>query len=210
MLRAVRKSSPMVFVLGAGVAMAAIPLTACSEEPRGERTAQSTAGAQMEPTKPAEPDGFVREGVGDVYGFYLPTTEVRAGNFVLDHIHMGIPSDFEALESGRMMHPSYAPFLMEFHDTTSPQGTNELGQTYYESTRRVLTTGYLISKDAVRFVGEDSVLGHVTFAGKLDTAALQAIVNSGAGSSDDAVMRGDIMIGDRAAENVAFTWFAGD
>lgn len=128
----------------------------------------------------------------DRFGYYFLETAPMTGVYQLDYVHVGF--DFDAWEKGERL-DTYAPVMVEFSDTTSEKGQNELGQEYYQTTIRVLPTSYNASNDAVTFEGEDPLIGKVT---------LKATFN-GPGE-----MVGDISYGDQVLTGQAFTYFAGD
>lgn len=149
---------------------------------------------------------FVREVKSDIFGYLMPQSELRAGRFVFRNIALGSADEFKTYESGKNDIPTYAPFMLEFDDVTSKQGTNELGQTYYENAPRVLPAFYVITAKSFAFWGTAKGIGDVSFRGMLDLAAMKA-------AQDDpqkVVATGDLTFGGKTFKNVKLTWFGGD
>ncbi len=88
---------------------------------------------------------------------------------------------------------------------------NELGGSDYAHQARVLPTAYSVAGGRVEFAGDDKDLGHVTFSGALDIAAVKRATNAeGESAATDTVLTGDLTVGTTVLKNVTFTWFGGD
>lgn len=147
----------------------------------------------------------------DLQGYYMPMNEARAGNYVLDHISVGTEAELKAFEkTGKGASPVSAPFMLQFDDVTSKKGENELGQTYYEVTERVLPRAYRLTADSVSFSGESRKLGQVTFTGKPQPAKIRKAKASIGHTSDGPALTGTLTIGKTTVKNVSLTWFGGD
>jgi len=151
--------------------------------------------------------GFVSDNRQSLFGYYMPASEIRFGKFVLTHISLGEPADFTKYESGKNDIKQYAPVMLEFDDTASPQKQGELGP-YYTNAPRVLPTAYRIAGDSLAFAGHDRQLGDVTFQGTLNRKAIRAAQNGG--SLETTVLVGDLKVGSTTKKQIKFTWFGGD
>jgi hypothetical protein len=143
----------------------------------------------------------------DLFGYYMPTKELRFGKFVLHDISMADPADFKKFESGGYKGVPFASIMLEFDDTTSQKKQGELGE-YYANAPRVLPTAYSQQGAAIQFVGTDKQVGVVAFSGTLDLAQLKKTKNGG--DANAVVLRGDLTIGGKTVKGVAFSWFGGD
>jgi hypothetical protein len=167
-----------------------------------------------EQAKPASPkavhaglSGFHHEFSADIFGYYMPDKDYRAGKFIFRNISIGGLEDFETFEAGKETEKTFAPVMLEFDDTTSETGTNELGTSYYNNAPRVLPKAYRVTKTTLAFVGSDRQLGRVTFTGRIDLSALNAAQN---GNNKAVVATGDLSFAGQTFKNVKFTWFGGD
>lgn len=146
----------------------------------------------------------------DLFGYYLPASDVSAGKFKLRDIAIGGRDDFKKFLAGARQ-PNYAPVMVEFDDVTSAQRTNEMGQPYYENAPRVLPMAFRLDGANVAFDGTDTQIGHVSFSGELS----DYMFSTGASPEKRAVhgrpaLTGDLVVGDKTFKNVKFTWFGGD
>ena len=182
-------------------------LAACA--PGGAAGKGESAPAKAAPAGPVDPTGFTHPAGAMLFGYYMPTAEVKTGNWQLTNFHFGDEEGFKDWEAGRRS-PTYAPIMLEFDDVTSPKATTELGGEYHTVSERILPDAYSISADGkVDFVDKNSKLGRVTFHGRFDQAALQAATRENADTSGT-VLTGTLKVGDKTFENVSFTWFGGD
>lgn len=182
-------------------------LAACS--PGGAADKGASAPARASPVGPTDPAGFTHPAGAMLFGYYMPTAEVKTGNWRLTNFHLGDEEGFKDWEAGRRT-ATYAPIMLEFDDVTSPKATNELGGEHHTISERILPDAYSISADGkIDFVDKGSRLGRVTFHGQIDLAALQTATRESADTSGT-VLTGTLTVGDRTFENVAFTWFGGD
>ena len=163
--------------------------------------------------------GFSRDATADLQGYYIPlwnaetgvSAKYRAGNFVLNNLAISTKTELAAFEkSGSSGIENYAPVMLEFDDVTSPTGENELGQTYYETTERILPDAYAITTDTLTFKGTGPTLGTVTFTGKADPKDIKAARNAPAHISKGAVLTGTLTVGDTVIENVELMWYGGE
>tara|TARA_R110000824_G_scaffold118960_12_gene271845 strand:+ start:5617 stop:6225 length:609 start_codon:yes stop_codon:yes gene_type:complete len=163
--------------------------------------------------------GFSRDATADLQGYYIPlwnaetsvSAKYRAGNFVLNNLAISTKTELAAFEkSGTSGIKNYAPVMLEFDDVTSPTGENELGQTYYETTERILPDAYAITADTLTFKGTGPTLGTVTFTGKADPKGIKAARNAPAHISKGAVLTGTLTVGDTVIENVELMWYGGE
>ena len=142
----------------------------------------------------------------NLFGYYLSKAPVQFGNHRLRNIHLGATEEFDSYEKGQRISAAYAPLMLEFDDITSPKRENELGQPYYEVSRRVLPSAYRVTEQTVSFRGRDAVLGDVTFEGQFDAKALERVRGGGA---DEPVLSGVIVAMGQSVSR-SFTWFGGD
>lgn len=157
--------------------------------------------------------GFKHDPAYDVFGYYMPAVETKFGKWTLSNISIGTPDDLAKYEKGDRDPPEYAPVLIEFFDESSPQVENELGGSEHTGQLRVLPAAYSIADGKVIFAGDDPQVGHVTFSGTLDVAAVKrasAAMASGGSAEDGPVLTGDLTVGDKIARHITFTWFGGD
>ena len=196
------------------LSISAALLTDCSPSP-STPAAPAAAPANVPPpaaeaVQPAPAiAGFVHDPAHDVFGYYIPSPELRVDDWRLADIALGGTNEFVEFEKGAREPPTYAPFMLEFDDTSSPQTENEMGNMAYTRSARVLPTAYVVSGSRVAFAGTDPALGDVTFTGTLNLTALATAQNSGS-SGDAIVLTGNLTIGGKTIKNVKFTWFAGD
>jgi len=161
--------------------------------------------------QPAASTGFKHDPKLDVFGYYIPTPELKIGKWMLTSLNIGTPQDFVDWEKGKRDPPEYAPLMIEFADVTSPQVQNELGGSNYSSQRRVLPTAYALAGNRLSFIGKDAVLGAVAFTGTLDPAAVKRATAAASESTDTSiVLTGELTVGTRVIRHVKFTWFGGD
>lgn len=198
-------------------ALAAL-LAGCNQQSGGQSGA-SSAGFQPPAPPAAAPaaapavpapaaGGFSHVKGEDVFGYYIPNTEVKVGNWRLENISFGPEEDFVAWEGGARSEP-YGPIMFDFVDVTSANGENEMGQTTYAKTIRVLPTSYKIGGGDLRFTGKDAALGVVQLDGTIDMAALKRARAAGPGAQET-VLRTGLMIGQTPFKNLSFSWFGGD
>lgn len=152
--------------------------------------------------------GFSHEISQDVSGYYMPATPVEIGTWRLTNISILPQSDMEAWEGGEQG-DVYGPIMIEFDDTASPTGMNELGQEYHTVTARVLPEAYQITDTRVRFRGRSPDVGIVTLDAELDGDAL-GLARRNLGSSEGPVLTGTMTVGDRTFEGQSFRWWMGD
>ena len=163
---------------------------------------------------------FTHDKKADLQGYYVPdwnaqtgvSTSYRAGNFVLAHIAIGSPAELKKYETSGpdADTPNYAPFMLQFDDTSSKKGENELGQTYYEITERVLPKAYTLSAKSVTFKGTSTKLGPVTFTAKPDLKKIKAARASIAHISETPALVGTLTIGDTVIKDVKLMWYGGE
>jgi len=142
-----------------------------------------------------------------LFGYYMPSSEVRMGDWVLSHMFIDDASfaDVWTEENGEAY---FAPMMFEFDDTSSPMGINELGGEYYENGTRALPGRFVVTANTVSFEGQAEELGAVTFSGSYDRSVVLAAQDWGA--TEDIAIEGRLQIGDQVFEDVQFSWYGGD
>jgi len=161
------------------------------------------------PAGPPPVQGFAHQAGTELFGFYLPVSEVRIENLKLSHLHVGDEMEFSAWEQAQGRgDTNFAPVMFQFDDLSSPTIANELGGQTPEVIVRVLPAAYGVSDSVVRFVGFDATLGEVRFEGQFVPAAF-ARARQG-DSVGEPVLTGTLTIGDRVFEGQSFTWTGGD
>lgn len=149
---------------------------------------------------------FVYQSKTDLFGYYIPATDVRVGKFKLNNVAIAGADDFKTFFGGQRL-DTFAPVMVCFDDTSSKQLTGELGP-YYQNAPRVLPSAFTVSGDVVTFAGNDKQVGPVTFKGKLNLKAVAGA--KGSGDANAIVMTGDLTVGAKTFKNVQFRWFGGD
>lgn len=152
--------------------------------------------------------GFSHVKGEDLFGYYIPSSEVKVGTWKLDNIAILEEADFVKWEAGDTAGPA-GPIMLEFSDTSSAASENELGQTVYAKTARILPTSYKIGGGNIQVTGTDVTLGQVRLDGTIDVAALKRARAAGPGANET-VLRTGLMIGSTPFKNLSFLWFGGD
>ncbi|WP_029087282.1 hypothetical protein [Brevundimonas aveniformis] len=175
------------------------------------------AGTDPAPPAPPEPaplaemapvQGFAHQAGADLFGYYLPASDVQIDNLKLSHFHLGRDVDFNEWEQAQGRGATnFAPVMFQFDDLSSPTVANELGGQTPEVIVRVVPTGYGISDSVVRFAGQDPTLGLVTFEGNFIRPTFDQVRADG---GDDIVLSGTLTIGDHIYEGQSFSWTGGD
>ncbi len=164
------------------------------------------ANGMSKPTKGA----FVYEERVDLFGYYMPSKDIRIGKYKLRDIAVGGRDDFKKFLGGDRV-PNYAPMMIEFEDVTSEQRTNEMGQAYYVNSPRVLPIAFRFDGTNVDFDGEHKQIGHVSFTGSL---APYMFMTDGKREmralQKRPALTGDLVVGEKTFKGVSFTWFGGD
>jgi hypothetical protein len=189
-------------------ACVAVLLAGCSQS---SEEAKTEAKAPVAPAAvPADPTftGMTRPKGDAQFGYYLPTSEVKVGNYRLDNLHIAGQQGFNDWESGQRT-KTYAPVMLEFVDITSPARKNALGNVVYSVKLKVLPTAYLVTDDRVRMVGSHPKLGEVRIDAKIDAAALRKS-KAAKGKDGAVVVTGPLQVGDTPFSSVSFKWLGGD
>jgi hypothetical protein len=187
---------------GAVLISLVVVIAACDQPPEPSDAPAPSAT----PAVAASATAFTHSFSDDLSGYYMPVDEVRVGDWRLHHLFMGQRSDFAAWEGGTRP-ATFGPVMAEFEDLSSPMVQTELGESR-SGRSRVLPVSYSISDDRVRFTGRSTVLGEVTFDGRLDPGAL-ATARRNLGD-ETAVLTGTLRVGDRTLNGVRMRWWAGD
>lgn len=202
--------------LWTAVALAAL-LAGCNQQAGNNgQTVTPGPGGFVPPKEPAAvtpaPEstvtGFSHVKGEDLFGYYIPSTDVMIGTWKLDNIAIMDEAEFAQWEAGKTAGPS-GPIMFEFSDTSSATSENELGQTVYAKTVRVLPTSYKIGGGNIQVTGTDVTLGQVRLDGTIDMAALKRARAAGPGANET-ILRTGLMIGSTPFKNLSFLWFGGD
>lgn len=186
-------------------------LAACSQqEPaKAPPSAPTPAAAPVQPAAPPALSGFSHVKGEDLFGYYLPSQEVKVGAYTLQNLSILPEEDFVKWEAGERT-ATFSPVMLDFADESSQQGENELGQPNYTRTIRVLARAYKVGGGDFRFVGVDPVLGDIEIDGTFDMTKLKAIQAQGPNGSDDPVLMTGTRIGAQVFKTLSFSWFGGD
>ena len=202
---------------GCWAVLAVIAAAGCgSGEPAAEgepaAAATPTAPAAASRAAPATLTGFSHDKALDVFGYYQPVSPIKVGTLQLSHLHVGQLSDLDAWEARGGPEPDipYGPVMLEFADVTDPAVAHEAVDRDPNTTFRVLPTAYRVDADELRLAGRHERLGEVSFAGKLDSAAVRRAATPEGLPGDTVVLRGTLTAGGQRFENAAFTWYGGD
>ena len=189
--------------------IALLAVAACGrEEQAGKTDAPAASSAASAPATPNGPVGQTYDPALEAAGYYRPVKALRIGDYRLDHIAIGAPSDFAAWEKGQR-DGLFGPIMLVFDDVTSPRETNELGLQVHEIRVRVTPQAYRLDPGHIAFKGVDAKLGAVVFEGRFDRAAFAEAMKSGS-SGDKAVVVGDLTVGHATLRGERFTYWAGD
>ena len=189
------------------VVTAALTVAACERQ-------SAEPPVEAEPVETEAPEaadrlsGFSHDITQDMSGYYMPATPVQVGTWRLRNISVLLESDMDAWEGGERGEV-YGPIMIEFDDTASPTGVNELGQEYYSETARVLPEAYDVTDTRVRFRGRSPEVGIVTLDAELDGDGL-GLARRNLGSSEGPVLTGTLTVGERVFEGQQFRWWMGD
>ncbi|MEN0651469.1 MULTISPECIES: hypothetical protein [Hyphobacterium] len=141
----------------------------------------------------------------ELFGYYLPDSDVGTGDIRLDHISVGMDWEFEEFFAGEP--DRYQPLVMAFDDISSPTGVGELGNTYYEVSYAVFPENFLITDSAMTFSGTHEVIGTYSFEGTFNAQQVEAFHQ---GFPAQGALTGTLRIGDEVFENVSFQGWMGD
>ena len=190
-------------------ACVAVLLAGCGQSADQAKT-EAPAAPTAPPAVPPDPSftGLTRPKGDAQFGYYLPTTEVKVGNYRLDTLHIAGQQGFNDWESGQRT-KTYAPVMLEFVDVTSPARKNALGNLTYSVKLKVLPTAYLVTDERVRMVGSHPKLGEVRIDARIDPAALRKS-KAAKGKDGAVVITGPLQVGDTPFNSVSFTWLGGD
>ncbi len=194
-------------------AIAALVLAAaCSQgqepaaDPQGE--AAMTNSPDVEPVAPAdEQPRFDWRGEIDAGGFYLPNTDVTAGDWKLAHIYVGHPMDMNPwMEAGA--DPAEAPVWMTFEHVDTAYETNELGQEYAVDSKRVRADAFTIGEGAFEFRASDDEIGDILVSGSLNPEYLHEA--GGAPQGGGTAITAGAEFGGERIRNLSFMHWLGD
>ncbi|MFN3816523.1 hypothetical protein [Brevundimonas sp.] len=188
------------------VGAAALAVAACERQAAGPPV-------DAEPVESGTADttdlsGFRHDLAQDVSGYYMPATPVQVGTWRLTSISVLTQDDMRAWEGGEQG-DVYGPIMIEFDNTASPIGVNELGREYHTVTARVLPEAYEITDTRVRFRGRSPGVGIVTLDAALNGDEL-SLARRNLGASEGSALTGTLTVGERTFEGQQFRWWMGD
>lgn len=198
--------------LALAAAVLAVTAAGCNRKPAEPAQTPAVEAQPIPAAPPPEPalhvaEGFRHQAGLDASGYYLSPTPFQVGDYRFAHMAIGAPSDFQTWEKGD--HSStFGPILLQFDDMSSPVVPNELGGEGRSVTVRVLPDAYSFDAGKLTFRGKDPKLGQVVFIGTFDQAALAQARSDG--SSQAAVLSGDLKIGEQPVRKVSFSYWVGD
>lgn len=172
-----------------------------------QRQAAETSKAPAAAPAAVAASQFVSQSGFESAGYYLPLSRVQVGDYRLEHISVGSPSDFAQWQEGKR-EGVFGPIIFRFGDVTSPGPVKELGVEGYTTQLTLLPTRYDWSSGRVEFVGTDPHLGEVSFSGAFDAAALEQVRSDA--DQTRPVLKGVVKIGDQSFADLSFGFWAGD
>ena len=199
-------------------ALALLLLAACDtkteapppSQPTEQRTAAAPPVAAPAPVAEAAPTGFKHDPAVELTGFYFTETATKSGNWKLESLSIGSPSDFTDWEAGKRT-TTYAPIFMHFEDITSPTAENELGQTYHKVSFRLLPASYSVDSKTLIYRAQDARVGEVVLELYPDLAAYKTARTTGPnGGAPQRVFTGSLQIGAERIRNISFFYHPGE
>jgi hypothetical protein len=184
------------------------------EEPMRIRTlaavfAVLAAAACDRPAEPADAPAahaFTYAATSDVSGYYKPVSEVRIGQWKLDHVFVGQSAEFRSW-TGTNLDATYSPVMVELSDGASPMIGTEQGPVHSLMVR-VHSTRYAVTDDRIEFEGTSPDTGEVRFEGRIDQGAL-ATARRNLGD-EGVVVTGTLTVGNQSVRDVKLRWWIGD
>lgn len=181
-----------------------LPLLAAGCQRQGAEPPKVAEASAPAPTPTGQ---FISQPGFDTAGYYLPLSPVQVGNYKLEHISVGSPSDFSQWQDGQR-EGVFGPIIFRFGDVTSPGPVKELGVEGYTTQLSLLPTRYAWSPAKVEFTGTDPHLGEVSFTGAFDLTSLEQVRNAPDHASP--VLKGVLKVGDQTFPDLSFGFWAGD
>ncbi|MFN3537914.1 MAG: hypothetical protein ACK4Y4_10745, partial [Brevundimonas sp.] len=173
------------------VGAAALAVTACERQAAGPPVdAETVEAGATDATEGLS--GFRHDLSQDVSGYYMPATPVQVGTWRLTSISVLMQDDMRAWEGGQRG-DVYGPIMIEFDNTASPTGVNELGGEYHTVTARVLPEAYEITDTRVRFRGRSPGVGLVTLDAELNGDEL-SLARRNLGASEGPALTGTLTV----------------
>lgn len=198
MFRIITLAATAAALAAAGLLLAGPGAWGAGQEPGSDAALDTPPGA-------GDSAGYVWAEDFDASGFYLPTGEIAASGWVLDHIFIGAPADFSQWEAEDSM-PAFIPVWIEFHHQDSPTAMGELGE-YYLDTKRVRAQSFFIEPGRLDIRALDPELNEVVISGMFHPDHFHA--PGGVPSPEPSVTGGAQINGERL-RNVSFTHWLGD
>lgn len=188
-------------ILTAGVC-GAIFASACSPAEQPANSEMTTPAAPEAQPAAAPGPVYVHEAGLDVFGYYIPTSDLVFNGWALNHVFVGDSMMFDEFKAGGEM-PDEAPVWAEFWDTSSEIMTNEMGQQYASVSRRVRASSYAIESGRFDFTGSDDVVGDVMISGMIHLDRLND-------PSGPPAFTGGMEVGGERIRNASMLHYLGD
>ena len=148
----------------------------------------------------------VRDEALNLQGVYTPKTWVGRGRYALREIDLGGNDDFGAFEHAGFSHAS--PPVEFVFDANTPNAAGGASS----ATIRVAATRYWLTRQRVEFSAHDERIGDIHLTGAVDPAFLIRLddLNHTPAFEDNAVVTGDLTVGDQVVKGVGFSYLLND
>jgi len=143
----------------------------------------------------------------DPSGYYLPSNGLTAGGWVVEHIFLPAPFEFEAWRDTGA-DPAEVPVWVEAHPQGAEPATNAMGRQYFPEAVRVRPDRLIIEDGRFTFEADGGPTGGILISGQIQPEHLQG----DAAQPDDQgqALIGGAEIGGERIRNVSFMHWHGD
>lgn len=142
----------------------------------------------------------------DAHGYYMPTSRIQTGDWVLDHLFIGHEMDFSDFRAAGEP-ADRVPVWMVFNHVDSPVEVNELGQEYAVDNRRVRASRYRIVDGSFEFDARHDEIGAIYLYGMIDPDQIRGPVE---GTTGTPALTGGMELNGERLRNVSFDHWYGD
>lgn len=142
----------------------------------------------------------------DAHGYYMPTSRIQTGDWVLDHLFIGHEMEFADFRAAGEPADG-VPVWMVFNHVDSPVEVNELGQEYAVNNRRVRASRYRIADGSFEFDASHDEVGAVYLYGMIDPDQIRGPVE---GTTGTPALTGGMELNGERLRNVSFNHWYGD